>query len=75
MFSIMQNPPLSSYYIALIASFLGWSEPAMHGAFPCSSNSRQSSEHFFSPGAFAIRPYLRRFSSFSLQFSLSQPRE
>src|SRR6478672_6723863 len=33
MFSIMQNPPLSSYYIALIASFLGWSEPAMHGAF------------------------------------------
>ena len=33
MFSIMQNPPLSSYYIALIASFLGWSELAMHGAF------------------------------------------
>ena len=33
MFSIMQNPPLCSYYIALIASFLGWSEPAMHGAF------------------------------------------
>jgi 4-amino-4-deoxy-L-arabinose transferase-like glycosyltransferase len=33
MFSIMQNPPLSSYYIALIASFLGWSEPAIHGAF------------------------------------------
>jgi 4-amino-4-deoxy-L-arabinose transferase-like glycosyltransferase len=33
MFSIMQNPPLSSYYIALMASFLGWSEPAMHGAF------------------------------------------
>jgi len=33
MFSIMQNPPLSSYYMALTASFLGWSEPAMHGAF------------------------------------------
>ena len=33
MFSIMQNPPLSSYYIALIASFLDWSEPATHGAF------------------------------------------
>ncbi len=33
MFSIMQNPPLSSYYMALMASFLGWSEPAMHGAF------------------------------------------
>src|SRR6476660_6181476 len=32
-FSIMQNPPLSSYYIALLASFFGWSEPAMHGAF------------------------------------------
>ena len=33
MFSIMQNPPLNSYYIALVASFLGWSEPAMHVAF------------------------------------------
>jgi 4-amino-4-deoxy-L-arabinose transferase-like glycosyltransferase len=33
MFSIMQNPPLSSYYMALMASFLAWSEPAMHGAF------------------------------------------
>jgi hypothetical protein len=33
MFSIMQNPPLSSYYMAGAASFLGWSEPAMHGAF------------------------------------------
>jgi len=32
-FSIMQNPPLSSYYIALAATFLGWSEPAMHAAF------------------------------------------
>jgi 4-amino-4-deoxy-L-arabinose transferase-like glycosyltransferase len=31
--SIMQNPPLSSYYMALMAGFLGWSEPAMHGAF------------------------------------------
>jgi 4-amino-4-deoxy-L-arabinose transferase-like glycosyltransferase len=33
MFSIMQNPPASSYYMALVANFLGWSEPAMHGAF------------------------------------------
>ena len=33
MFSIMQNPPLSSYYMALMASLFGWSEPAMHGAF------------------------------------------
>ena len=33
MFSIMQNPPLSSYYMALVASLLGWSELAMHGAF------------------------------------------
>src|SRR4029077_709009 len=32
-FSVMQNPPLSSYYMALAATFLGWSEPAMHGAF------------------------------------------
>jgi 4-amino-4-deoxy-L-arabinose transferase-like glycosyltransferase len=33
MFSVMQNPPLSAYYMALAASFLGWSELAMHGAF------------------------------------------
>ena len=33
MFSIMQNPPLSSYYMALMAKLFGWSEPAMHGAF------------------------------------------
>ena len=32
-FSIMQNPPLNAYYMALAASFLGWTEPAMHGAF------------------------------------------
>jgi hypothetical protein len=33
MFSVMQNPPLSSYYMAVAATFLGWSELAMHGAF------------------------------------------
>jgi len=33
MFLIMQNPPLSSYYMALAANFVGWSEPAMHGTF------------------------------------------
>ena len=33
MFSVMQNPPLNAYYMALVASFLGWSELAMHGAF------------------------------------------
>src|SRR5207253_2580136 len=33
MFSIMQNPPLNAYYIALAAKFLGWTELAMHGAF------------------------------------------
>src|SRR2546423_14413339 len=33
MFSIMQNPPLNAYYMALTASFLGWTEPAMHGAY------------------------------------------
>jgi 4-amino-4-deoxy-L-arabinose transferase-like glycosyltransferase len=33
MFSVMQNPPLNAYYMALTASFLGWSELAMHGAF------------------------------------------
>jgi Dolichyl-phosphate-mannose-protein mannosyltransferase len=33
MFSVMQNPPLNAYYMAVAASFLGWSELAMHGAF------------------------------------------
>src|SRR5256714_4163226 len=33
MFSIMQNPTLNAYYMALTASFLGWTELAMHGAF------------------------------------------
>jgi len=33
MFSIMQNPPLNAYYMALAVKFLGWSELAMHGAF------------------------------------------
>src|SRR6476646_6485382 len=33
MSSVMQNPPLGSYYMALMAKFLGWSELAMHTAF------------------------------------------
>ena len=30
---VNKNPPLVSYYIALAASVLGWSEPALHVAF------------------------------------------
>lgn len=30
---INKNPPLASYYIALVASVLGWSESALHLAF------------------------------------------
>jgi 4-amino-4-deoxy-L-arabinose transferase-like glycosyltransferase len=33
MSEVMQNPPLASYYLALVASVLGWSEPALHLAF------------------------------------------
>ncbi len=33
MTKITQNPPLASYYIALIASLFGWSEVVMHLAF------------------------------------------
>ncbi|MDQ2825301.1 MAG: glycosyltransferase family 39 protein [Verrucomicrobiota bacterium] len=29
----MQNPPLCSYFIAAVASLIGWSEPALHFAF------------------------------------------
>ena len=29
----MENPPLSSYYAALVGRFFGWSEPAMHVGF------------------------------------------
>jgi len=28
-----ENPPLTSYYIALVAGVVGWSEPALHLAF------------------------------------------
>lgn len=28
-----ENPPLTSYYIAAVASVIGWSEPALHLAF------------------------------------------
>src|SRR6202030_3348031 len=30
---VAKNPPLASYYIALAAVALGWSEPALHLAF------------------------------------------
>src|SRR4029077_9087037 len=30
---VMQNPPLCSYYIAAVASILGWSEISLHAAF------------------------------------------
>jgi len=33
MWAVTKNPPLASYYSALIASFAGWSERAMHLAF------------------------------------------
>ncbi len=33
MWVAMQNPPLCSYYIAAIGSFVGFGEVAMHGAF------------------------------------------
>ena len=32
-FLVMQNPPLSAYYAALVGRFFGWSEPAMHIGF------------------------------------------
>ncbi len=28
-----KNPPLASYYLALVASLFGWSEPALHAGF------------------------------------------
>ncbi|HZM02853.1 MAG TPA: hypothetical protein VFC44_07500, partial [Candidatus Saccharimonadales bacterium] len=33
MAAVTQNPPLASYYMALAASVLGWSEVALHAAF------------------------------------------
>lgn len=33
MAQVMKNPPLASYYIAIVASVLGWNEPALHLAF------------------------------------------
>jgi len=31
--AFMMNPPLASYYLALVASALGWSDAAVHAAF------------------------------------------
>lgn len=31
--SITKNPPLTSYFLALSSTALGWSEPALHGSF------------------------------------------
>jgi 4-amino-4-deoxy-L-arabinose transferase-like glycosyltransferase len=33
MFGVTKNPPLASYYLALAAGILGWSETALHFAF------------------------------------------
>ncbi len=33
MWSVTENPPLASYYLALSAGIFGWSEIALHGAF------------------------------------------
>jgi len=33
MFEVTMNPPLASYYLALTAGILGWSEPALHAGF------------------------------------------
>ncbi|HEV2320416.1 MAG TPA: glycosyltransferase family 39 protein [Verrucomicrobiae bacterium] len=33
MWKVTQNPPLASYYIAVAAAILGWSEIALHAAF------------------------------------------
>jgi len=33
MFSVMKNPPLTSYYIAIVSSLFGWAEITLHAAF------------------------------------------
>lgn len=33
MFAIMENPPLASYYIAIVSSIFGWAEITLHVAF------------------------------------------
>jgi len=33
MWNVTQNPPLASYYLALAAGTLGWSETSLHFAF------------------------------------------
>ncbi|MDU0460020.1 MAG: glycosyltransferase family 39 protein [Geobacteraceae bacterium] len=33
MSELMQNPPLSSYYLALLAGFFGWNESLLHSGF------------------------------------------
>lgn len=33
MYEVFENPPLACYYVALVSSILGWSEPALHLGF------------------------------------------
>jgi len=33
MSKVMENPPLASYYLALVGWLFGWSEPALHAGF------------------------------------------
>lgn len=33
LYDVTKNPPLASYYLAVIAAVVGWSEPALHAAF------------------------------------------
>ena len=57
-FELMENPPLSSYYAALIGRFLGWSEAAMHMGFLLPAIAAIVGT-FFWPAVFRVLPCLR----------------
>ncbi len=52
---VMQNPPLCSYYIALVASIAGWSELALHIGFIFPAAAAIAGTFVFA-GRFCARP-------------------
>ena len=44
MSAAMQNPPLASYYLALVGQVFGWSEIALHAGFLVPARWRRSWE-------------------------------
>jgi 4-amino-4-deoxy-L-arabinose transferase-like glycosyltransferase len=52
----MQNPPLAAYYLSLVGSVIGWSEPALHFGFLLPAVALVLGTYFLS-GRFCTHPF------------------